>query len=270
MFWQRALITLTMGPLALFLIYKGGWYYFLPITAVMLLAVYEYVHLFRRLHWNLSMGIMMTAVFLLLIISQWLDPRYLAPALITSLLAAATYTLWLYEKKLSQTTLADWMAMTGGIILLGWIGGHFFLLRRIEINAWQWTMLAMISTWVADSGAYLVGKFMAGRLLGRHKLSPRLSPNKTVEGYVGGIFLGTIVTVVLGRYLELPLTAVLVMGFLASVVSPLGDLAISMIKREVDVKDSGALFPGHGGALDRTDSLLWSMAFAYYLVVFMS
>lgn len=265
MFFKRALITFTMGPLALFLIYKGGWFYFIPITAVLLLAVYEYVHMFRSMDWNLSLGIMVTAVLLQSIIAQWLSPQYLAPALIISLIAAMAYPLWLYERNLSQTTLADWMIMTGGILLIGWLGSHFFLLRRVEHMAWQWTMLAMISTWIADSGAYLVGKFLTGSILGKHKLSPRLSPNKTIEGYIGGIILGTLITLAVGHAFGLPLTAVLILGLFASAISPLGDLAISMIKREAGVKDSGILFPGHGGALDRIDSLVWSVVIAYYL-----
>jgi phosphatidate cytidylyltransferase len=157
------------------------------------------------------------------------------------------------------------MVMVGGIILVGWLGGHFFLVRRVEHMAWQWTMLAMIATWIADSGAYLVGKFLAGSLIGKHKLSPHLSPNKTIEGYIGGIVLGTVITIALGNYFGLPLVGALILGLFASAVSPLGDLGISLIKREAGVKDSGVLFPGHGGALDRIDSLVWSVTIAYYL-----
>ncbi|MCP4425666.1 MAG: phosphatidate cytidylyltransferase [Chloroflexi bacterium] len=265
MFLKRALITFTMGPLVLFLIFKGGWYYFIPITAILLLAAHEYVHMFRLFKLNMSLGIMMTAVLALLIVSQWFSLDYLDPTLIVSLLAVLAYVLWLYERNLSQTTLFDWMAMTGGILLVGWLGGHFFLLRRVENMAWQWAMLAMIATWIADSGAYLVGKFLAGSVLGKHKLSPRLSPNKTVEGYFGGIILGTLITVAVANYLEIPLIPAMALGLFASSISPFGDLGISMIKREVGVKDSGVLFPGHGGALDRIDSLVWSVAFAYYL-----
>jgi phosphatidate cytidylyltransferase len=270
MFLQRALITFTVGPLVLYLIYLGGWFYFIPVAAILLLATYEYVHMFRLHSWQLSLWIVGTAVFLLLIISQWFEPLYLAPALLISSIAAMTYALILYERRQSQTSLGDWMAMMGGILLLGWVGGHFFLLRRVETTPWQWTMLAMLSTWIADSGAYVVGKFLAGKIMGRHKLSPRLSPNKTVEGYLGGIFFGILVTLAIAQYLSLSLNLALFIALFASVVSPLGDLGISMIKREVGVKDSGTLFPGHGGALDRVDSLIWSVAAAYYLVILFS
>jgi phosphatidate cytidylyltransferase len=270
MFLQRALITFTVGPLALYLVYLGGWFYFVPISAILLLAAYEYVHMFRQNSWHMSGWVMGTAVFALLITSQWFDPQLMAPVLVIGLLAAMSYPLILYERRQSQTTLSDWMAMMGGVLLIGWVGGHFFLLRRVPSMPWQWTMIALLSTWFADSGAYVVGKYMAGIFIGRHKLSPRLSPNKTIEGYVGGIFLGILVTLAVAKFMSLPLNLAFAIALFASMISPLGDLAISMIKREVGVKDSGNLFPGHGGALDRIDSLMWTVTAAYYLVLFMS
>jgi phosphatidate cytidylyltransferase len=242
MFLQRALVTFTLGPLALYLIYLGGWFYFIPITAVLLLATYEYVHMFRRHNWHISLGIVGTAVFGLLVISQWFNPQYLAPALLIGMLAAMAYALFLYERKLSQTTLADWMTMTGGVLLIGWVGGHFFLLRRVESMPWQWTMLAMLSTWIADSGAYVVGKFLAGKFMGRHQLSPRLSPHKTVEGYFGGIFFGILLTLAIAKSLLLPLRLAFFIAIFASAISPLGDLGISMIKREIGVGRCCILF----------------------------
>jgi phosphatidate cytidylyltransferase len=158
------------------------------------------------------------------------------------------------------------MAAIGGIILLGWLGSHFFRLRGLDIDqAAAWTALAMLGTWIADSGAYVFGKS-----LGRHKLSPRLSPNKTVEGYLGGIVVGTISTVLLAVLLDLSVTVALALGLLVSVVSPAGDLGVSMLKRSAGVKDSGNLLPGHGGAYDRIDTLVWSVALAYYLILFTS
>jgi len=158
--------------------------------------------------------------------------------------------------------------MMGGVMLIGWLGSHFFSLRNFGTMAWQWTMLAMVGTWIADSGAYIVGKFLAGNILGKHHMSPRLSPNKTIEGYVGGIVLGTAFTVLLAYFLQLPLVGALILGLLISAVSPMGDLGISLLKREAGVKDSGTIFRGHGGALDRVDSLVWSVTMAFYLVLF--
>lgn len=268
MFFQRAIITFTLGPLALFLIYKGGWFYFIPVAAFLLLAAHEYVHLFRKLNWNLPLSIVMTAVAAQLIIGQFFTLKFLALALIFSLLAAMAYALLLYERGAGHPAIAIWMTTSFGILLVGWLGAHFFLLRRVENMAWQWTMLAMLGTWITDSAAYVVGKFLAGNILGKHKMAPRLSPNKTFEGYVGGILFGTLITLSLGKYFGLPILPVLILGLLISIISPLGDLGISLLKREVKMKDSGTLLPGHGGALDRIDSLIWSVAMAYYLADF--
>lgn len=270
MLWQRALIALTLGPLALFLVYLGGWYYFLPITAIIILATYEFSQMMRRMGLHASLWILIPAVVAQLLSGQWPEYQLFGPTLLFSSLVILAYVLWLYERGLSKTAPMDWMAMIGGLVLFGWLGGHFMRLRGVETSPWQWTILALVSTWAADSGAYLVGKFLAGKVLGRHQLSPRLSPNKTIEGYVGGIVLGTLITLLFAYFLKLPWLPSLILGLLASVVSPLGDLGISLLKREAKIKDSGTVFGVHGGALDRIDSVLWSVAMAYYLVLFIA
>ncbi|MCA9934719.1 MAG: phosphatidate cytidylyltransferase [Ardenticatenaceae bacterium] len=268
MFIQRALVTFTLGPLALYLVYLGGWFYFVPITAVLLLAAVEYSDLIHELGLRNEKWVLVTAVFLLLLTAQWFPPTYLAPISVICFIASLAIVLWSYEKKTSNTVPADWMGMTTGIVLIGWIGSHFMLLRNLDNMAWQWTMLALLSTWLADSAAYVVGRFLAGKIiLGHHQLSPRLSPNKTIEGYAGGILLGTLITVTIAKILQLPLVAALILGLLVSIISPVGDLGISLLKREAGVKDSGRIFGEHGGALDRVDSLLWSVTMAYYLIL---
>lgn len=268
MLWQRALIALTLGPLALYLVYLGGWFYFLPIVALIVLATYEYGQMMRHMGLTVSLWVLIPAVLVQLIGGQWPELRLFAPAIVLSLLLIMAVVLWSYEQRKSDTAALDWMAMMGGLLLLGWVGSHFFRLRGVESAPWQWTILALVSTWGADSGAYLVGKFLAGKVLGRHQLSPRLSPNKTVEGYLGGIVVGTLITLVFAYFLQLPWTLALALGLLASIVSPLGDLGISLLKRTAQIKDSGQVFGVHGGALDRIDSVLWSVAMAYYLVFF--
>jgi phosphatidate cytidylyltransferase len=265
MFWQRALVFLTVGPLMLYLIYRGGLFYVIPITLLILLASIEYAQIIRKMGWHMPLWILLPAVLVQLLAGYWPEANFFAPALVISLLFSIAYGLWLYERGLSDTAVADWLALMAGILILGWIGSHFL---RLEKLAWQWTMLAIISAWFADTGAYMVGKFLTNRILGYHQLTPRLSPNKTVEGYIGGIVFGTIITAVVANWLQIPLAVGLVLGLLSSIISPLGDLAISLLKREANVKDSGVLFPGHGGALDRLDTLLWSVTMAYYLALF--
>jgi phosphatidate cytidylyltransferase len=265
---QRVIITFTLGPIALLVIYLGGLFFAIPIALLLALAAVEFAQLGRNLGWKTSAWILVPAVLPFYIAGWWRDWDLLGPVTLIALLAVLVYALWLYEIKRDETAPATWMAMTAGLVLLGWVGSHFFSLRSVNSMAWQWTMLAMLSTWIADSGAFVTGKFLAGNILGKHLLSPRLSPNKTIEGYFGGIIFGTILTVVIAYFLELPLFWALVLGLLISIISPMGDLGISLLKREAGVKDSGSIFPGHGGALDRVDSLIWSVTIAFYLVLF--
>jgi phosphatidate cytidylyltransferase len=262
-FLQRALVTFTLGPLALYLVYLGGWFYFLPVSVLLLLGTVEYTTLARRLGWRPSLWLLLPAVLGQWVAAQWPALNLFAPLMAVSLLAALCYALWLYERRLSETAVADWFTMMVGILYLGWLGGHFFRLRGLEMGAaaWQWTALAMLVIWIADSMAYLVGK-----QFGRHKLSPRLSPNKTVEGYLGGILGGTLAALLLAFWFQLPAGHAVLVGAAIAVISPAGDLAISLLKREAGVKDSGHFLPGHGGALDRIDSLVWAVFIAYYLL----
>lgn len=145
-----------------------------------------------------------------------------------------------------------------GRLVLGtvWIGGFLAflpLLRRLDHGV-AWIFLALAIPWLGDTGAYF-----AGRAFGKHKLYELISPKKTIEGYVGGIITATIgVFVIRGLYLSLlsPLDCVAI-GVGIGTLAVLGDLAESLLKRAFGVKDSGKIMPGHGGLLDRIDSLLF-------------
>lgn len=274
MFLQRALVALIFGPLALLLIYFGdrwgGLVYFVPFAILLALATVEYVQLTRHLGWQIAVWLLLPLVVAQWVLAQWGRPEWVGPSFLISMFLILAAVLWSYERQSSQTVAVDWMAYMGGFLLLGWLGSHFFSLRGIPNFAWQWTMLAMLTTWIADSGAYVVGKFVAGKyVLGKHRMSPRLSPNKTVEGFLGGVVLGTFFTVMIGYWLNVPLVPLVVLGLLITILGPLGDLSISLLKREAGVKDSGHLLPGHGGALDRVDTLLWAVAIAYYLALYL-
>lgn len=265
---QRAVIALTLGPLALFLMYLGGLYYFIPLVLILILATIEYAQLTRKLGLLPSMWILVGSSLSFYVAAQWADLPVTSVIMVVALLLSLLYSLWLYETREDGIALPTWMAMVGGVVLLGWLTGHFFRLRGIEPMGWQWTVLVFVSTWIADSAAYVVGKFLAGGVLGKKYLAPRLSPNKTVEGYVGGIVIGTALTVFTAYLLQLPLVVALVLGLLISTLGPIGDLGISLLKREAGEKDSGTTFRSHGGALDRIDTLMWTTAIAFYVISF--
>lgn len=152
-----------------------------------------------------------------------------------------------------------------GIFYVSFCLSHFVLLRNLE-DGKPWILSILAVTYLGDGAAYLFGS-----TLGRTKLAPRLSPNKTVEGAMGGL-LGSVVAMYVCKLLFFPsLSNLEVLGFSAVLAASgqLGDLVESLIKRSVGVKDSGRLLPGHGGILDRVDSVLLAAPVGYYLALVM-
>jgi phosphatidate cytidylyltransferase len=155
-----------------------------------------------------------------------------------------------------------------GITILGlfWIGiplVHAVLLRELPDHGGALLVDVLIGTFVVDTGAYAVG-----RMFGKHKLSPRLSPNKTIEGLVGGFIIGVLGVWLAGLYQDwLSGTDALILGAAVAAIAPVGDLFESMIKRDLDVKDSGNLFGPHGGLLDRLDAVFFTVVVGYYVSI---
>jgi phosphatidate cytidylyltransferase len=178
-----------------------------------------------------------------------------------------TWHLVDYERGAEKSG-SDFAITLGGVVYLGWIGSYLISLRQIADGRW-WFLVAMPSVWLADSSAYFIGKW-----IGKHRLSPRLSPKKTWEGYIAGIIIGGLTglgftyiwKIGAGNMSSLDPQIGLITGLIISILAPLGDLGISMFKREINVKDTGNLLPGHGGALDRIDSWIWAGVIGYYVI----
>ena len=159
-----------------------------------------------------------------------------------------------------------------GINLLGiiYIGGgmsFFILLREINIFTFHETLplwLALIATWTTDIGAFFTGKYY-----GKKPLAKKISPNKTVEGALGGIIFTFFIVIIFVIYFDLFSFQWVLYGIFSAIFAILGDLFESSIKRDMDVKDTGDLIPGHGGILDRFDSLIFTCAFTYYFIIFL-
>jgi phosphatidate cytidylyltransferase len=136
---------------------------------------------------------------------------------------------------------------------------YIYLLRTLE-GGWTWISFMLAGTWASDTAAYFTG-----RLLGRHRLSPALSPGKTVEGALGGLAGSTLAAGVYYRVDPFaPLHRLLILGFLVGLAAVFGDLVESAFKRQAGVKDASDLIPGHGGMLDRFDSMLFTAPLVYY------
>jgi phosphatidate cytidylyltransferase len=147
-------------------------------------------------------------------------------------------------------------------VYVGWPLGHAVLLRELPEGAWLVLFLVGV-TWAGESAAYLVGS-----AVGRHRLAPAISPAKTMEGAIAQLVVSVISALILGRWLltAWPATFTAGAGAFLGAMGQLGDLAESVVKRSLGTKDTGALIPGHGGVLDRIDSLLFNVPSFYYYV----
>ena len=265
MLLKRVLAALVLAAIGLPAIIIGKLPYFFVITVILLLAAWEYARLFRAAGFFPSDILVVGGVLLILSIRQFY-PEMSGLALAFLGLATMTWHLMAYESGRDQAA-TDFGITIGGFVYLGWIGAYFIDLRALPDGLW-YLLLSLGSVWIADSAAYFIGS-----RFGRHKLSPRLSPKKTWEGYWGGVLFGTfggaglaLLWPVLGGP-EIPWWQAGLLGLGLSLLTTLGDLGESMIKRQANCKDSSNLIPGHGGFLDRVDSWLWAAILGYYFVI---
>jgi phosphatidate cytidylyltransferase len=159
-----------------------------------------------------------------------------------------------------------------GVFYVAWLGSHIILLRQLgegvegtDLGGF-FVLLAFVLTWGADTGAYFVGN-----AIGKKKLLPRVSPGKSVEGAVGGVVVAIVIALI-ARVTIVPLLTVvdaLVLGLTAPAMAVLGDLVESLMKRDVRIKDTSHALPGHGGMLDRFDSVLFVAPLVYYYLRFL-
>jgi phosphatidate cytidylyltransferase len=254
-FKQRFLSAVILIPLVVGATYAGGLWFFAIIVLAASIAGYEFFQMMRRGGYKPSHFWGLILIWLLLVDARYPAWQLAKPALAGVIVLSLSWQLF---QKDTTTPTVDWALTIAGGLYLGWVAGHFISLRDAP-RGLEWMALTLLSTWVADTGAYFIGTY-----LGCHKPFPRLSPKKTWEGTIGGWFCGVVTTLVIGLYIGLGLVHGLVLGALVSTFLPLGDLAVSMMKRQVGVKDTSGLIPGHGGMLDRIDSLLFAVVVVYY------
>jgi len=177
--------------------------------------------------------------------------------------AAAVILLLLRQlfRQDAQGFLANWALTLAGALYVGGLLGHMIALRNLP-NGLTWLLLTCMVTWLCDTAAYLVGSRW-----GKHGFFTHISPHKTWEGAIAGFACGIATAMFGGRYLALSWWQSLILGILLVVGLTAGDLAESLIKRQVGVKDSSHLIPGHGGMLDRIDSLLFAGTISYYFAI---
>ncbi len=267
---KRLLVAIILLPMGMAAIWYGGWYLTALVAVFMCLAAWEYVLLFR-LGGLRPAGLLVIGGTLLLLVGRNINGFESAAWMISLLiLFGMAYHLVTYERGRDQAG-TDFAVTMAGLIYIGWLGAYFISLRNLPEGRW-WIMVVLPAVWFADTGAYVIGKGF-----GRHLLCPRLSPKKTWEGYLGGIVVGVVLTSLIAGLWRLgagagsaitPMRGALV-GLVMGLLPTLGDLGESMIKRQMGVKDSGNMLPGHGGAFDRVDSWLWAVVLGYYMILWL-
>jgi phosphatidate cytidylyltransferase len=255
---QRVLSALVLLPPIVVIIWFGGPAYSLLVAAVAAVGALEFYGMkgLSRRHPLTLFGLISVLLFVLV---AHFEGSYMA-LLLTA--AVVLSLIWLIFRSRVEGAVINWAWTLVGIIYIGWMLSHFILLRGLD-GGRDWVLLALLAPIATDTAAFFIG-----RAWGRHPLALKVSPGKTWEGAIGGLSGAIIGALILAAILPgIPIHwHVALLGALIGVFAQLGDLAESMLKRSVGAKDSGRLIPGHGGLLDRLDSILFTVVVVYYYV----
>jgi phosphatidate cytidylyltransferase len=255
---QRVASAVVGIPVIILLIWAGGPWYTGAVAFIVCVAALEFQAPHRGMWAPLSM--LSAALAVALVAGAFVGLDW-----VLWFVAGGTLIplAWVTLRGQPLSALDDWAWSVAGLLYVGFLSAHIVLLRELDPDNPDWVLLTVLGTFAVDTAAYF-----SGRAFGRRKLAPRISPGKTVEGAIGGCAGGFAAVVLLNYGLGLRLEAALIvpLAALLPVFAIVGDLAESILKRGMDVKDAGHIIPGHGGFLDRLDSLLFTFPLVYYYV----
>ena len=260
----RMLTGFIMGTIAMGCIILGGIALFLLLAVVIYFASKEYVKILEHKGFYPSLKIILVAEAILAVITYFDRVEYVASALTFCTFVAFMWVLFRgrqpYTANVATTIL--------GFVYCGYFPLHLQLLRDMSSPVYHdglgFVVMMFTSILLTDVGCYY-----AGTRLGKHKLAPVVSPNKTIEGSIGGALSAVIGALIVGAFINLCFVEVqwyvsVIVGLICTVFAQIGDLCESLLKRDAGVKDSGNSLPGHGGFLDRTDSFIFTIPVMYY------
>jgi phosphatidate cytidylyltransferase len=262
---DRVISGIIIIPIVLGIILYGhlGLFFFL-IASIVLIATHEYFSMIANAGIS-GFTIEGLGLSFLLLAIGFFCPTFLP--LLGVLIPLTLFIVWCLREKNVHLALDSISYTLFGILYTAGLGGYFLLISHLE-GGRQMIVFILLFVWAGDSAAFYVG-----RKLGERKLLELVSPNKTIAGAVANV-IGTLIAALLASSLffnEIPLIHCLIAAFICGIIGQFGDLAESLIKRNCRVKDSGTLIPGHGGVLDRIDSLLFAgPAFYCYYQIFLA
>ena len=262
---NRVIPGLALALCWFLILLKGSSVLFaLVLIAGLSIGAYEYAKMAFSFE-TVSSSVSFASLCLLPLLSVFLTPQLgISGGLVLAFLLLAFWTLATYGKE--PDSYLFFSKSVFGLLWVGFLGAHLLLIRN-QPDGNFWILILTGITAGSDSGAYY-----AGRTFGKNKLSPLISPNKTIEGAAGGIITGMAVAAFLAFLLldTVPWPFLFTSALLLGVVGICGDLVESIVKRATDTKDSGTILGGHGGILDRADSIILAAPVLYYLLVISS
>lgn len=283
---QRVITALLLIPFPIAAIWFGEPWFTILVAVFGLLAAFEFYRLgiSTKASPVTYIGLFFTLLFiisrnpdLISLLETSLDPNLISPLILTAAVVLTATCILLRGGK--EGAIVSWAWTIVGILYVGWFLGHVVALRGVS-NSYtddtigrNWVFLILLATVTSDTLAFFIGS-----AIGRHKLAPQISPNKTWEGAIAGIIGAAIFSLLfvpthifgLNSVIHIqPLSygEAIFVGALVSIFGQLGDLIESLLKRNAKVKDSSNMFPGHGGVLDRLDSIIFAVVVVYYFAV---
>lgn len=257
--FTRELTTLLVGPILIYIVgWTPGWVWVVLVSAIAALAVWEFLSMGERKGYAIHR--VLSVVLLLVLLAGFVSDRFSVELAVFAVLLIIPAS-YVFARSDLETALPASAVCVLSVLYVGMLSGALIRLRLdFGEHGPRLLFFLLLVVWIGDAGAYYVGK-----RFGRRKLMPRVSPKKTVEGGAGGILASLITAAALHFTIfpQFPLGHALLAAVLLSTMGMIGDLAESAWKRSAAVKDSSALIPGHGGVLDRIDSIVFTAPILY-------
>ena len=255
----RMLTGFIMGTIVMLCIILGDLALLFLLAFMLFVGSKEYVKILNHKGFYPSLKVIYITEAILTAVVYF--KRFDLVAITLTICAMASFMWVLFRGR--QPYIANVATTLLGMVYCGWFPLHLIFLRDLSCAKYDsglgFVVLMFMSILLTDVGCYYIGtKF------GKHKLAPVISPNKTIEGSIGGMFFAILGALVIGLYIGLEWYFTLILGLICTSFAQIGDLCESLIKRDAGVKDSGTSLPGHGGFLDRTDSFVLTIPIMYY------
>ena len=274
---KRILTAIVALPILLFTVWSSSPYYFVILSTIaVLLALGEFYSLATKARCKPQVVTGFCAALVVIASFVFEEPLLTVAALIA--VAIVTLVAAVFRPGELKQSLVSVSSTIFGVIYVALLASCLVSVRMISDSRFATPVSHLASKALTMFFAIVIltdtGAYYTGRTIGRHKLAPRISPGKTIEGAIGGFVMAAVAGYVskLTFFPEIPLAHCLILGAVIGIVGQIGDLAESLLKRGSDVKDSGRLLPGHGGMLDRIDSILFSapVLYFYFRILFAS